>query len=256
MRRRAATVLLAFAAVLGGVSAHAAGPAPAGAASWPATVRVSQCSLLTHSAVFHARMKPVKGAVRMAMRVRLQERPPGGRYVAVEAPGLGKWRRSKPGVGAFGFRQRVRNMEDGYSYRARVDYRWIDADGDTRVRTRRRSRACRQAQPLPNLRITGLRLGARGDLPKGVARYLVTVANTGRGPASGVPVRLGVDGNTVDTSIVFRLEPGESREVAFTGPACERPGSPVRAVADPDRAVPETRERDNVLKARCDSIRP
>ena len=46
------------------------------------------------------------------------------------APKLGKWHRSRAGVGGFGYKQAVRNLDEGSLYRVRVDYRWYDEDGE------------------------------------------------------------------------------------------------------------------------------
>jgi hypothetical protein len=155
MRRRVIpTAFLAASLVAGSlVPAFASDGAAAPGASRLAWVKVTSCSRADNSAVFYARMQTVGGAERMAMRFSLLERAEDGSYEPVEAPGLGRWRRSKPDVGAFGYRQRVRNLTEGSIYRARVQFRWYDAEGDVLRRARRVSGPCSQAGPLPNLRV-------------------------------------------------------------------------------------------------------
>ena len=152
-----------------------------------ASVWVSKCSRHHHAAVFHGRMRRVRGAERMRMRFTVLERVDGGDFEVVHGPGL---------------------------WRARVDFRWLDEDGDVIRRARRRSGLCHQRGPLPNLRIEGIRRSA-------VSMYVVRVANWGRAAAHDVPVALSVDGDPVDRRIVPSVEAGEVVPVAFAGPACE-----------------------------------
>ena len=98
--------------VVGALSSSAlAGMPDAGTtASRQAWVRVSSCSRSEHNAVFYARMRRRAQGQRMWMRFTLLERGKDGRFTPVEAPGLKRWRKSKPGVKAFGYRQRVRGL--------------------------------------------------------------------------------------------------------------------------------------------------
>jgi CARDB len=226
--------------------------APAGAAVVPgparpkATVKLRSCSLEERSAVFVARMRRVRGTERMAMKFTLLERSAGGRYRKVDAPKLGRWRRSRFGVGSFRYRQRVEGLAEGAAYRLRVRYRWYGEDGELLRSARRTSRTCRQFVALPNLKVQ--LLGVQRTRVPGVWRYEVRVRNAGHAPAADVPVQLSVDGAVVDTLDVPRLLPGEVRTLRFRGPACERE---YEAVADPDDAIQESNETDNGQSGPC-----
>jgi CARDB len=251
----ASAVALACAAA---VALAGAVPAPASAAvaegpvkALPATVRVLSCSRDEQSAVFYARMRSVPGSVRLALRFRLLGRAGGADFSPVAAPGLGRWRRSKPGVAAFGFRQAVRGLSPGASYRMEVDYRWYGRGGRVVRRAGRRSAVCRQVAPLPNLRAELLSAQPYERRPD-VLSYLVRVANGGAAPALAVPVRLLVDGASVDTRLIARLARGESVTLAFPGPPClDVTGVDV----DPDNVVPELLETDNVDVVACAALR-
>ena len=106
-------------------------------------------------------MRQVTGSERMWMRFRLLEKGATGFRVR-KAPGLGRWRKSKPAVGAFAYRQTVRGLEAGSLYRAQVDFRWYDDAGTLVLTARRRSAPCRQFEGLPNLTATpcGARRGS------------------------------------------------------------------------------------------------
>src|SRR5918999_2409946 len=224
------------------ILAAAVPAAPASAkgadAALPADVRLAGCSVEDSSAEFYSRMRPVAGAERMSMRFTLLERHSDG-YKPLRAPGLSRWHRSRPGVGAFGYRQTVRGLQPGGVYRARVSFRWYSADGEVVERTRRTSRACRQYEEVPNL--TSAVLGAEATQVSGVVRYVMRVANTGVAPAEEVAARLSVDGGAVDTVTIASLAPGESRDVAVVGPACT---TSIASAADPDGVIVESSEDD------------
>ena len=182
------------------------------------------------------------------MRFKLQERVGEGTYRTIKAPGLGTWRKSRPGVRRFAYRQRVLALAEGSSYRVVVSFRWYDADGELVKQVRRRSPACKQPGLLANLRVTRIAGGRPVAGLPGTYRYVVNVQNRGRVAADAFGLRLDVDRATADTGTVSALAPGETRRLVLSGPACR--GS-VTAVADPEDVVREITERDNELTVRC-----
>jgi CARDB len=239
MRRALITAALATAAL----------PAAAGAAPVPASVKLAECSIENHSAAFYARMQQLPGASRMAMRFTLLEETGADTVKRVKVPGLRRWRFSKPGVKAFAYRQGFRNLPENASHLVRVDFRWYDATGNEVERARRRSPRCRQFIELPNLvaRITAI---LPTQVP-GVVRYEATVRNSGKAAATGVPVRLTVDGKVVDTASLASLAPGEVRSVAIRGPQCHRL---VRLEADPEKLIAESSDEDNLFELNCAAL--
>jgi hypothetical protein len=211
----------------------------------PASVKLADCSVEEGSAVFYARMRAVPEAERMWMRFTILERQARG-YEALRARGLSRWRRSRPGVGAFGYRQTVRGLQPGGVYRARVTFRWYSPEGEIVERTRRTSAACRQYDGVPNL--TSAVTGFAPTKVPGVVRYEMRVSNVGGAPAEDVDARLSVDGGVVDTVTISSLEPGRSRDVAVVGPACT---SSVASMADPDGVIVESSEDDNGHTVKC-----
>jgi hypothetical protein len=243
MRRTLPTAALVAAAAF--VPAAAAGAAPT-----PASVKLVKCSIEEHEAAFYARMQQVPGASRMALRFTLLEETGGDKSTRVNAPGLRRWRSSKPGVGTFAYRQGFRNLPENASHRVRVDYRWYGQDGTEVARTKRRSARCRQFVELPNLvaRIAAV-------IPtnaNGVVRYQAVVTNTGKAAATAVPVRLTVDGDVVDTVTLASLAPGEQRSIVIRGPECTRL---VKLEADPEKAIAESSDVDNVHELTCAALR-
>jgi CARDB len=211
----------------------------------PATVKVADCSVEESSAAFYARMRPVPDGDRMWMRFTVEERH-AGVYEPLQVRGLSRWHRSKPGVGAFGYRQTVRGLRPGGVYRARVSFRWYSEAGELVERAKRTSRPCRQFEGLPNL--TSSVTGTGPAKVPGVVRYVMRVANSGVAPAEEVDARLSVDGAVVDTVTIDSLDPGDAREVAVLGPACKHS---VSAMADPDGVIAESAEGDNGHTVDC-----
>jgi uncharacterized repeat protein (TIGR01451 family) len=235
---------LAIAALL--ATSLAVLPAAASGGSLVASVKTVKCSLADHEAIFYARMQNLDDVDRMAMRFTLLERAGEEGFEQVRAPGLGRWQRSRSGVGTFSYRQGVRGLLPNAVYRMRVDFRWYSADGEVVEELRRRSSSCRQYLDLPNLRARVI--GAVAATVPGVVRYRVRLSNDGPADATAVPVGLIVDGNVVDTASVATLGAGEVRFLTIRGPDCERS---VEARADPEGVIAESSEDDNAHTVTC-----
>ena len=183
------------------------------------------------------------------MRFTLLEQT-GGEAEPVDAPGLRRWHRSKPGVTAFGYRQGFRKLPENASHRVRVDFRWYAEDGSRLLRARLRSARCRQYVELPNLvaRIDSV----MPTTVAGVVRYQALVRNSGRAAATAVPVRLTVDGDIVDTLTLVSLARGEERSLVIRGPECHRLA---KLEADPEQAIAESSDEDNSYELSCGALR-
>jgi CARDB len=246
MARRLASIT-----TLGLLVAAAAVPASAGAgpAKWTAQVKVARCSHAFDEAVFHARMRRISDAKRMALRFTLLQRTGEEGFLPVAAPKLGRWHRSRIGVAGFGYKQAVRNLAEGSVYRVKVDYRWYDEDGEVLARARRRSPTCPDPAALPNLRVRIV--GYRATSSVDTDRYYLKVTNDGSAPAEGVPVRLSVDGTAAGTVTVPNIYAKASKLVTIRAPEC---GSSVGAEVDPDGLIAETSELDNTHQLACQDL--
>lgn len=248
-------LLCGVALSLVGVAQAAAPSAPgavAPAAAVPlANVKVTQCRRGPFAAdrfvTFRAGMRRIPLSSRLSVRLNLQESVGGARYRFVKAPGLGVWRRSRAGVGAFAYRQKVRALADGSAYRVVVDYRWQNARGTVLKTAKRRSRACHQTGPLPNLRVQ--RIGGKPltGLP-GRTRYAVTVFNAGTAASPATDVELTVGGATAGRTTVPALTVGQIMRVFIEGPKCS---GNMGAEVDPDDLVREASEVDNGRSVAC-----
>ena len=240
MARRLALTPLILAAALAVGAPHAAGEVQP-----PSTVKLADCSIDERTAVFHARMHHVAGSERMWLRFILLLKGSEG-FEPLKAPGLGRWRKSNPGVGTFGYKQIVRGLQAGAVYRARVDFRWYDAEANLLEAARRTSAPCRQFDALPNLTVA--LVDTEPGRKPGITRYHVEVLNDGVASALDVPVQLAVDGDVVNTITIATLLRAERRELVIHGPECTRS---VEARVDPDGVLVESSEADNADLVGC-----
>ena len=243
MLRRVLTAALVTAAAAAAVATPAVGDARP-----LAGVKLNDCSIEGRSALFLARMHKVSGSQRMWLRFRLFEKGDSG-FRSLKAPGLGRWRKSKPGVGTFAYKQAVKGLEAGSLYRAQVDFRWYDDQGSLVQTLRRRSPACRQFDVLPNLEATPI--ASKSLRRQGVVRYRILVTNEGIATATDVPVRLTVDGDVIDTVTVPELAPAGRTVVGIQGPQCTQS---VKAEVDPDGVIVESSESDNSHEVACSAL--
>jgi CARDB len=225
--------------------------APAAAQTVPTRASLESChtgaAALDRFAVFTAQMGATSQSKRMLVRFDLLQRVPGDDYHRVQAPGLGVWRSSIPGVDIFRYRKQVANLEAPGSYRAFVRFRWLDASGKVIAGATRRTRTCRQPDLRPDLSVGALTAQpAANDR----ARYTVLVRNEGRTPTSAFTVGFVVGDQTQPTQSVQSLVPGETRVLSFAGPRCNR-ANPVRVTVDPDLAVDEADETNNSRTVVC-----
>jgi hypothetical protein len=226
--RRALLVALAVALV-------AASPA-AGALRLRADVTecTTGATLRDRVAAFTGAMPALPGTERMAMRFDLFDRER-----RVRAAGLGTWERSEPGRAGFVFTKRVEALAAPAAYRARVLFRWYDAEGRVQRRAERRTAVCRQPDPRPQLRVLAVSPG----------RVLVANLGIGRAGAFGTAVAVGEEPPPV-VRLAGGLAAGAVAELALAEPVCV-PGATVRAVVDVAGEVDERDERDNAVTLPC-----
>jgi CARDB len=210
------------------------------AATGPASVALTACQPRDRAAEFEARMDKVAGSARMKLRFVLEARRPGKAWRRVAAPELDGWRTADATATRFVSTRLVTSLVGPARYRMLVRFRWVDADGDVVARARARSRACRQPDHRPNLKLRGLTV-------EGGGRYVLQVANTGRSATGAFEVQFtGLE----PVVVADGLEPGAEEFVEATGPPCE-PGALVTVQLDPLDLVDERNERDNALTVRC-----
>jgi hypothetical protein len=105
------------------------------------------------SATFSGEMTAIPGSARMAMRIDVQERPPGeALFHTISAPGLGVWRSSDTGVKTYRYLKQITNLAAPAVYRAAVRFHWLNANGRVIKVLERNTPRCGQpaAPPTPS----------------------------------------------------------------------------------------------------------
>lgn len=230
----AVAVLTVFPTALAAAAPHAA------ATSVPLAKTVA-CDVTssTRAATFYGRMESIPGAAKLQMRFLLLERL--GRlddWDRLDVPALRMWHASQPGVKRFGWKQTVSSLRLGGAYKARVQYRWLAANGTVLGSQTRDTPVCRGTLANIAVRELTVKPGPTAD----TVTYRAAVENTGKVDADGVDVLLSVDKAILDTVTISSLEAGEVRTVSFTGPPCKRAA---RVTVDPDNSIGESDEGDN-----------
>lgn len=265
--RAAGVALLAtLAAVLLTPPAPAAPPArgTSAATAAPAGARLLAChrapAIDQRTAVVGTWMRPLPAGRRLALRIDLWQRTPGGRWTQrTDVPGLGTWTTpsdallgTRPGD-VFKYRQAVGRLVVPAAYRFHVTFHWLDADGAVVREAARTTAACRQPDLRPDLVLDAV-TATSSPRGSGLVRYAVTVGNEGRSAVARATVAATFPGDAtpgLHVRTVRRLEPGAAAVVAFTGPGCAAGAQPASFLADPSNAVEEADEANDALAASC-----
>ncbi len=223
----------------------------------PAGERHSKAELLTcdtdaDTATFRGRMTTTRKAASLQLRFKLQARVPGGggfkHVVAPEGSTFDTWLSSTPGKKGYVYDKTVQNLEDGASYRAVVRFRWRDGDGHTVARAIKATKACKQPDPRPNLKVKSVTAGPGTSAQ--TRTYVVRVVNRGGSEAPAFATGLVVNGATLADRPAGPIAPGADARIGFAAPKCAE-GSTLTATADTMAAVDERNETDNVLAVPC-----
>jgi len=241
--------------------------APASAASTPdapAGARIVAClrspSIDQRTAVVGAWMRPLPAGRRLALRIDLYQRTPGGHWtLRPDVPGLGTWTTpSDAGVGSrsgdvFKYRQAVGRLVVPAAYRFHVAFRWTDVDGAVVREAARTTAVCRQPDLRPDLVLDAVTATPAPRDPA-LVRYAVTLGNEGKGAVAQATIAATFPGDVtpgLHLRTVRRLAPGGTAVVTFTGPGCIAGGQPAAFLADPSNAVEESVEANNAVTASC-----
>jgi subtilase family serine protease len=102
------------------------------------------------------------------------------------------------------------------------------------------------------IRVNGQSPDGKDDCKVGKNAMTMVVKNNGKGDAASFAVRLTVDGNDLDAT-VDNLDAGQEREVGFEDVQLKSGEHTLKAVADAEHAIGESKEENNELKvtARC-----
>jgi hypothetical protein len=109
---------------------------------------ISSTVPVQRSVTFTGQMVAVAGTQRMGMRIVLQQRAGGDEaFHDVEAPTLGIWRYSEPGVRIYRYVKQITNLSAPAAYRAVVRFRWTGDRGRVVKHAVLRTASCAQTAP-------------------------------------------------------------------------------------------------------------
>jgi hypothetical protein len=246
VRRTAVTALL--------IALAAAIPAAAQPAVYPLPLRakLTDCHtgplLADRFAVFVGQMPALLGTRRMWMRFDLFERTAASAgWQRLVVPKFGTWQKSLPGKPGFIYEKRVDQLQAPADYRAEVRFRWYDAHGKLQRQARRRTHACHEPDPRPDLAVGAV---TATDAGGGRLRYVIRVRNDGRSDVGPFDAVLSVDGTAQPPATVAGLPAGGATRVAVVAPACT-PGSRIQIALDPGGTIDEARETNNAVSRAC-----
>jgi hypothetical protein len=245
VRRAAVTALL--------IALAAATVAAAQAPVFPLPVRAKLTDCHTgllpadRFAVFVGQMPALQGTRRMWMRFDLYQRVPNGSWQRVAVPKFGTWQKSLPGKPGFIYEKRVDQLQAPADYRAEVRFRWYDARGRLQRQAHRRTRACHEPDPRPDLAVGRV---TAADAGGGRLRYLIRVRNDGRSDVGPFETVLSVGGAAQPPATVAGLPAGGATTVPIVAPACA-PGSQIQIALDPGGAIDEASETNNTVSRLC-----
>lgn len=169
------------------------------------------------------------------------------RYKKVKGTGLGTWlSASDPAATIYVRELQLEGIETSAYYKARVRYRWLDANGEVEWRRTRTTKPCHQRVGLPKLRVVAAKHQVLPGLPN--SNYLVTVSNTGRSEALNVPVAISADGAPFSLGLISSIGPRQTVDIAVQAAACR---SSAAAVVDPSRTVRQRSKARPVVQLGC-----
>jgi hypothetical protein len=215
-----------------------------------ASVKLSDCDTVEHSAQFQGTMQAFGRATGLQMRFTLQSRDAvTKRWARVGAPPpVEEWLTAAPGVARYVYDKGVDNLPVGADYRALVRFRFRTADGTIVGRAIRTTRKCRQPDERPNLEPIKLRGGP--VQPDGTRNYELTMENNGDSMSGESAAALDVNGVRAPLVTDPGLAEDDEITVWFTAAACPT-GSNVTATVDVNLQVDEQDETDNSLTIPC-----
>jgi CARDB len=208
-------------------------------------------------------MRPVTGTAKMQMRFDLmRQAAPGGPFKVVRGKLLGSWiSPQNPTLGQLPddvwiLTHPVVDLAAPATYRFRVRFRWIGAQGQRLASAVQTSANCYQPELRADLLVRSLTVGASTASGSGQSAedtYTAVVANRGQTGAGPFQVVLTGAGGSPQTMTIGWLAAHSTVREQFVAPACTA-GSPLTVTADPLHTIDESNFADNALSTVCPAL--
>jgi len=203
-------------------------------------------------------MRPLSGTSKMQMKFQLMRQlKPHTRFMAVHGRGLGNWiSPTNPTLGqqagdVWILTHPVVNLAAPATYKFRVMFKWIGAQGQTLGTAGQTSPSCYQPELRADLLVRSLSVSPITSGPTaGQWAYVADVANRGQTGAGPVQVQFASGGSPPVPSTVAWVGAKSSVHQRFVAPPCTA-GSPLTVTVDPNHSVDEYNYANNALTIAC-----
>jgi hypothetical protein len=213
-------------------------------------------------------MRPVMGTSRMQIRFDLMRKTAQGTsFTMVRGRQLDSWISPQdPTLGqrpddVWILNHPVVDLAAPATYRFRVRFRWIGAQGQRLATAVQTTAGCYQPEMRADLLVRTLNVGASGAGSSGSSgssgpeTYAAVIANRGETGAGPFQVVLAGAGSTPQTVTVAWLAPHSTVREQFVAPACTA-GTNLTATVDPAHTIDEYDFANNTLTTGCPAVAP
>jgi CARDB len=201
-------------------------------------------------------MRPLPGTTRMQLKFQLLSRAGSSRpFTRVRGGDLNTWVTPKdPTLGrrpndVWNVIKQVVDLKAPATYRFRVAFRWIGAQGKVLGAFVRNGQHCYQPELRPDLQVRTISVKAITGRPS-ADEYIALIRNAGATATGPFEVRFS-DGDVLKTHNVDDLAPHASVNEHFVGPLCS--ASNAKITADPSDQVDDLNRANNSLNVTCSS---
>jgi hypothetical protein len=142
------------------------------------------------------------------------------RFRLLTADGLGTWLgNTEPTATVYVRNIALTQIETATQYKARVRYRWLDADGNVVAKKTRYTKICKQTAKLPDPELLSVFKYPNPGEP--TTTYVVRIYNLSKSEAVNLPVSLAIDGQPPATQMIDSIEGKQLVNLTFSDlPSC------------------------------------
>jgi CARDB len=203
-------------------------------------------------------MRPVTGTSKMEMKFDLMRQTKAHpRFAVVHGKGLGSWLTpDNPTLGqrsgdVWIVNHPVVDLVAPATYKFRVTFRWIGAQGQTLATGVQTTSTCYQPELRADLYVKSLTANPiTSGAGTGQWAYVAEIANRGLTAAAPVEVEFADAGSAPVTETVASVGPKSTVRQRFVAPACV-PGATLTVTVDPKQTNDEYTYANNVLTMAC-----
>jgi hypothetical protein len=189
-------------------------------------------------------MRPVTGTQKLQLKFDLLSAVDGSsRQTIVRAGNLGRWLTPKNSTlgqladDVWSFRKSVFQPDAPATYRFRVSFRWLGAQGRVLGSAVRSTKSCRQRELRPDLAVSSITVEPVAGHPD-QNLYVALISNSGGSAAGPFDVEFNPNDNSApQTQTIERLKASSQHKaysqqtLTFKGPVCD-PANPPQVIAD------------------------